>query len=65
MKHIPLNEILTVAEEAKGVKRRVTRTDPNTGVSREFEEWTEQTRTISNPEVLRESLDLREILWEI
>ena len=56
---------MAVSEEAKGIKRRVTRTDPTTGVSREFEEWSEYSRSISNPEVLKESLELREALWEM
>ena len=52
LRYQPLVSILTHVDEDKGAKTKVTRTDPETGVSRVFEEWVEVSKHLSSPHAL-------------
>ena len=65
MRYQPLDGVLTLDEEENCSTQRVTRTDPNTGMAREFEEWVEITKSIQNPLAVIRSVSLREVLWEL
>ena len=64
LRHQALTEILNQQEEDRGEKRKVTRADPETGVSRTFEEWVEIRKDLSSPHILKKAMDLRTVLWE-
>ena len=65
LKHIPLPEMLSEAEENRGQKQKVTRADPDTGISRQIEEWVEIKKDCSSPHMLGKAQSLRGTLWEL
>ena len=62
LRHQPLGDLLTQQEEDRGEKRKNSRTYPEAGISRAFEEWVESRKDLSSPRVLKKAMDLRIVL---